>query len=202
MDDRHSRCFVVSPHLDDAVFSCGMLLATHPGSVVCTVFAGEPPTRQSTTWDRASGFADSHEAMCARQWEDHRALALCGAYAVHLPFLDSQYASSPASADVAQALAHAWQQSGINRLVVPLGLYHTDHLTTGEAWRLLLREQRLAVCVAYEDALYRTRRGIVDAKRESLADAGVHLQPLADGALGDGAPYDLAAPERFWQVAA
>lgn len=228
MDDRHSPCFVVSPHLDDAVFSCGMLLAAHPGSVVCTVFAGEPPTLQSTPWDRASGFADSHEAICTRRQEDRRALALCGAHAVHLPFLDSQYASSPASADVAQALAHAWQRSGISRLVVPLGLYHTDHLTTGEAWRRLLHERRPAACVAYEDALYRTRRGIVDAKRESLAGAGVHMRPLADGALGerggsaaaaakrravrayrtqlralgDESPYDLAEPERFWQVAA
>jgi predicted NodU family carbamoyl transferase len=27
-----ANLFVVSPHLDDAVFSCGMLLAAHPGS--------------------------------------------------------------------------------------------------------------------------------------------------------------------------
>lgn len=228
MNDSLTPCFVVSPHLDDAVFSCGMLLATHPGSVVCTVFAGEPPTRQVTPWDRASGFADSHEAMHGRWREDHRALALCGAYGVHLSFLDSQYASLPAAEDIADAIAAAWRESGLRELVVPLGLYHSDHLATGEACRLLLRARRPAACIAYEDALYRTRRGIVRAKRESLARGGIHTSALPDGMLGlcstgaaaatkrravcayrtqlralnDPYPYDLAEPERFWRLEA
>jgi len=228
MDDNRAPCFVVSPHLDDAVFSCGMLLATHPGSVVCTVFAGEPPTRQVTQWDRASGFADSHEAMHTRWREDQQALARCGASAVHLRFLDSQYASLPAAADVADAIAAAWRQSGIRRLVVPLGLYHSDHLATGEACSLLLRARDPAACVAYEDALYRTRPGIVADRCEALARAGVHARPLPDDVLGasggdeaaaakrravrayrtqlralnDPYPYDLAEPERFWWLEA
>ncbi|HTH61444.1 MAG TPA: PIG-L family deacetylase [Paraburkholderia sp.] len=232
MDENRMPCFVVSPHLDDAVFSCGMLLATHPGSVVCTVFAGEPPTPQVTPWDSAAGFADSHEAMHTRWREDHRALALCGAHAVHLGFLDSQYASLPDPADLVDGIADAWRQSGIPLLVVPLGLYHSDHLATAEACRLLLhrrlRARGQAACIAYEDALYRTRRGIVAAKRESLAHARVHTHRLEDGALGpcssgaaaatkrravrayrtqlralqDPYPYDLAEPERFWWMAA
>lgn len=228
MDDNQAPCFVVSPHLDDAVFGCGMLLATHPGSVVCTVFAGEPPTRQVTPWDRSAGFADSHEAMHMRWREDHHALALCGARALHLRFLDSQYAPLPSAADIAEAIATAWTKSGIERLVVPLGLYHADHLATGDACGLLLRDRRPAACVAYEDALYRTHKGIVRAKRESLARVGVETRPVLDGALGvrtggaaaatkrravcayrtqlraldDAYPYDLAEPERFWWLEA
>lgn len=228
MDDQPAPCFVVSPHLDDAVFSCGMLLATHPGSVVCTVFAGEPPMRQTTPWDRASGFMDSHEAMQTRWREDRRALQFCGASAVHLGFLDSQYASLPAAEDVADGIARAWQESGIQTLVVPLGLYHSDHLATADACGLLLGARRPAACIAYEDALYRTRRGIVREKRERLARAGVRTRPLPDDTLGvrssgaaaatkrravrayrtqlraldDPYPYDLAEPERFWWLEA
>jgi len=228
MNNSNAPCFVVSPHLDDAVFSCGMLLATHPDSVVCTVFAGEPPTRQVTPWDRASGFADSHEAMHTRWREDRDALARCGAHAMHLRFLDSQYASLPAAADIAEEIAAAWRDSGLPTLVVPLGLYHSDHLATGEACRLLLRARRPAACIAYEDALYRTRRGIVRAKRESLARGGVCTRPLPEDVLGlrsggaaaatkrravrtyrtqlraleDPYPYDLAEPERFWWLEA
>jgi LmbE family N-acetylglucosaminyl deacetylase len=228
MNISSAPCFVVSPHLDDAIFSCGMLLATHPGSVVCTVFAGEPPTRQVTPWDEAAGFADSHEAMHTRWREDRHALSLCSARAVHLDFLDSQYASLPAAEQVAEQIARAWQESGIATLVVPLGLYHSDHLATSDACCLLLRARQPAACIAYEDALYRTRRGIVREKRECLARAGVHTTPLPDDALGmrssgaaaaakrravcayrtqlralnDPYPYDLAEPERFWWLEA
>jgi len=48
---------VISPHLDDAVFACGELLAARPGSVVITVLAGRPPRDLPLTpWDAASGF--------------------------------------------------------------------------------------------------------------------------------------------------
>src|SRR5436853_287558 len=49
----------ISPHLDDAVLSCGQLLAARPGSVVITVFAGMPRDgSQQTDWDRRCGFAN------------------------------------------------------------------------------------------------------------------------------------------------
>lgn len=226
MDDKGEPCFVVSPHLDDAVFSCGMLLATHPGSVVCTVFAGEPPTRQVTAWDRACGFANSHEAMVTRRREDVRALALCGARPVHLGFLDAQYGAPPRVTDIAEQIAHAWRASGIRTLIVPLGLYHGDHVTTSDAWRLLLAARTPAACIAYEDALYRTQRGIVRDKREQLARERIAMRPLPEHvlaprssgaaaatkrravqayrtqlrALEDAYPYDLAEPERFWAL--
>lgn len=36
------KTLIISPHLDDAVFSYGELLVAKSGSVVVTVFAGEP----------------------------------------------------------------------------------------------------------------------------------------------------------------
>ena len=47
---------VVSPHCDDAVFSCGDLIA-HPRASVVTIFAGHLPSGSDLTpWDASSGF--------------------------------------------------------------------------------------------------------------------------------------------------
>ena len=43
------RLLVISPHLDDAVFACGRLIASHPSCVVVTVFAGLPANTVTTT---------------------------------------------------------------------------------------------------------------------------------------------------------
>jgi hypothetical protein len=50
---------VVSPHLDDAVLSCGRWLAAHPGTLVVTVFAGVPSNgNRLTDWDARCGFSN------------------------------------------------------------------------------------------------------------------------------------------------
>jgi LmbE family N-acetylglucosaminyl deacetylase len=240
-DGRGGALFIVSPHLDDAIFGCGMLLATHPASTVCTVFAGQPTPPMQTDWDRAAGFRDSDEALAARLREDDRALAIVGAHAVRLTFLDSQYvAAAPALAPtreaVAAALVRAWRAAPRTPdgtapiLVVPIGLYHSDHLLTASACRLLLREGIVPHAVAYADALYRRIPGTLAAARDALLTEGLALTPFEDmlahrigptfdaraagvkwravrayrtqlSALGDAHPNDLVEPERYWQLA-
>ncbi len=175
---RGAPLFVVSPHLDDAVFSCGMLLASHPGSLVCTVFCGVPAPPQRTAWDASAGHRDSSDALRARLAEDDRALALLGARAVRLPFLDSQYGTTPTLADLAGALTDTWRASGSGRLVAPLGLYHSDHVLVGEACRLLVRQQRIPGAILYEDALYRTIRGVLRQRYDTLCREGYALCAL------------------------
>lgn len=215
--------FVVSPHLDDAVFSCAMLLASCPGSIVCTVFCGEPAPPQRTPWDREAGHRDSSEALRARVAEDERALAIVGALGMRLPFLDSQYGCSPSAADIADALTSAWRRSGAPALVAPLGLYHSDHLLVGDACRLLARRQRLPTLIVYEDALYRTNRAIARQRYASLFEEGCRVLPVPDPvatalrrpgaanakwravrayrsqlrAFADPHPHDLVEPERY-----
>lgn len=86
---------IFSPHLDDAVFSIGGMLATHASeSVVVTVFAGTPTTPVSRHWDRVSGFTDSTEAMETRKQEDNNALTSLGIKSdniIHWEYLDKQY---------------------------------------------------------------------------------------------------------------
>lgn len=96
---------VVSPHLDDAVFSCCDWIAAHPGTVVATVFAGLPHgLAQLTPWDAASGFADAQQAMAARRAEGGAALAMRSASPRWLDFLDSQYLQTPSEAALTDAL--------------------------------------------------------------------------------------------------
>ncbi|MGN6666628.1 MAG: PIG-L deacetylase family protein [Trinickia sp.] len=215
--------FIVSPHLDDAVFSCAMLLASHPGSIVCTVFCGAPVPAQHTPWDRLAGHRDSSDALRARIAEDERALAIVGARAIRLPFFDSQYGSTPSIEELVRAIAHAWRRSGSARFVAPLGLYHSDHVRVGDACRSLLRTQRPPNALFYEDALYRAMAGVareryVAIEREGYAlralDApsaaslrrpgaaaakwrAVHAYRSQLRALDDAHPHDLVEPERY-----
>jgi LmbE family N-acetylglucosaminyl deacetylase len=68
------RMAVISPHLDDGVFSCGDLLASHPGAAVVTVFAGGPSSSTDIKpWDAAAGFHPGDNVMAARRAEDQTA---------------------------------------------------------------------------------------------------------------------------------
>ena len=101
---------VVSPHLDDGVFSCGALLAARPGSVVVTALAGRrgvalPPKWEGVTpWDAACGFAPGDDVIAARRAEDREALSILGASPVWLDFPDAQYGPSPSPAALCRAL--------------------------------------------------------------------------------------------------
>ncbi|WP_167853944.1 glycosyltransferase [Acidipropionibacterium timonense] len=65
---------VLSPHLDDAVFSASEVIRrTRPE--VWTVFAGEPQPPQTTDWERRCGARNSHELSVRRRGEDIEALA-------------------------------------------------------------------------------------------------------------------------------
>src|SRR5262245_53606305 len=80
------RVVIVSPHLDDAVLSCGRFLGAHPGTHVVTVFAGNPPAYPEPLrlWDLQSGFAPGDDVMEVRRQEDKAALAILDASPVHL----------------------------------------------------------------------------------------------------------------------
>ncbi|MDE1138495.1 MAG: PIG-L family deacetylase [Paraburkholderia tropica] len=218
--------FVVSPHLDDAVFGCATLLASPPGATVCTVFAGTPRAPQIQPWDAAAGFSDSSAAMRARTREDARALARLGARAIRLPFLDGQYGELPSVRTVARALLACFEPLDRSSLVVPLGLRHPDHLRVADAWLALLRTRAVQSCIVYEDAIHRTVPGITAARLAQLSAAGLRvtafdaswtpqrestralrLKQLAVRdygsqlqAFGEDIPADLSEPEHFWRV--
>ena len=215
--------FVVSPHLDDAVFNCGMLLASHPGSIVCTVFCGTPEPPQNTPWDQLAGHSNSSDALRARIAEDERALAIVNARAIRLPFLDSQYGETPSIAELLPAMTQAWRLTGSARVVAPVGLYHSDHVLVADACRALVRNQRSSNALFYEDAIYRAIRGVARGRYDAIKREGYVVRPLDESsaaalrrpgaasakwravrayrsqlrAFDDAHPHDLIEPERY-----
>jgi LmbE family N-acetylglucosaminyl deacetylase len=223
MDDDLGRLAVISPHLDDGAFSCGDLLACHPGATVITVFAGlrEAARDAVTPWDRACGFRSACEAIAARRKEDRAAMAVLGARPCWLDFEDSQYAARPpGTATIAGALRKALDRLQPDTVLLPLGLFHSDHHLTHQAALRLVAENRYTRWLAYEDALYRKlpdllqqrlrqlesgrisaghwhrRMSRPDIKRRSVSCYASQLRGLATP--GRPGHADLAAGERYW----
>ena len=91
----------LSPHLDDAVFSCGGLIARQKARgdevVVITVCAGDPPVGELTpfAYDLHRRWGGEGSPVGLRRAEDHVACGRLGASVVHLPIPDAIYRRSP-----------------------------------------------------------------------------------------------------------
>ncbi len=187
MDERHAEIrgldaaqpvIVVSPHLDDAVFGCGQLLAVRPGSVVITIFAGAPPTYEAVTeWDALAGFQPGDDVLAARRAEDVHALAALRAHPIWLDFCDSQYHRSPGIAEIARALDRAIGESHLRAIFIPLGLFHSDHHLTHAAALDVLRRRPDLAWFAYEEAMYRKIPNIVAERIVELHGEGIEPTP-------------------------
>ena len=127
------RLLVVSPHLDDAVMSCGALLLAHPGATVVTLFAASPAhyTDPLNEHDTECGFRPGDDTMALRRDEDVRAMAAVGATPRWLAFCQNSHeervdpiAVPPGAVD---ALAAAIDEVDPTCVVAPLGLSHADH---------------------------------------------------------------------------
>lgn len=215
----------VSPHMDDAVAGCGALLAAMPGSTVITVFAGIPDAALPVTeWDRRCGFGDGQSAMKWRAGEDDKALHLLKAQAVRLPFLDDQYVramglASPKIEKIAHALQGALDKAGARTVLFPLGLFHGDHFLASDACLRLFAAMPDRTWIAYEDALYRAKPGLLQARLVQFYTRGISLTPvgfraanahrkatamsaygsqMAELGLSAGSQGDTAEPERYW----
>lgn len=220
----HERLLVISPHLDDAVLSCGTLLAAQPGAFVCTVFTAPPEKNMITDWDRQSGFADAFEAMRARKAEDMRALAILGASAIHLPFCDAQYQSPPVPEALVAAIEQTFRDVEPSSVMIPLGLFHSDHTDVANACLALVHRFEPVRVHAYEDVPYRTMPGTVpqrlqtiwergfaaesvetlgvaiDAQHRRLKRAAIDAYQSQLRAFGPDGQVGLHSDERYWRL--
>lgn len=207
---------VVGPHLDDAVLSCGRLLAAHPGSVVVTVLAGRPPDDRLVDWDRRGGFRPGDDVVGRRREEDRHALRLLRARPVWLEFRDEVYRDdAPLDADaVRRAVAAAVDEHDPALVALPLGLHHPDHRAVADAVRGAAGERPVRL---YADQPYATdfphlvqprlagREGLRPVAgpaghrwRKTLAIARYRSQVRA---LGAGIPRRIGAvAEAYWEV--
>lgn len=168
-----SHIVAVSPHLDDAAFSVGGLLAARARAgdrvTILTCFTGNvtSPTGFALACQLDKGLAPEVDYMALRRAEDRAACAVIGAQAVHLPLLEAPhrgYASAPelfASrraddtmlAPLAEALAAALDDLSPDRLLGPLAVgNHVDHWLVRDALAVIGRPVLL-----WEDWPYLTR---------------------------------------------
>lgn len=181
----------MSPHFDDAVFSCGAMIAAHPGAVVYTVFSGCPASEVTTDWDRHCGFDNAVDAMRERSREDDRALDLLAAVPGRGNFLDAQYvpfappADAPTQDAIAQALDRALLRHAARTLVIPFGLFHSDHQLVHRACVDVWRAHTELACFAYEDALYRRLPGQLQARLVDLVARGIIATPAIEHGRAD-----------------
>lgn len=170
---------VISPHLDDGVFSCGGLLGSGIDATVVTVFAGKPPNRQALTdWDRDCGFEAGSDVVGRRREEDRAALAVLGARPAWIEFLDSQYGASPRREDIVLKLRMYLALCDPGTVLFPLGLFHSDHDLVHEASLMLIRHARHCCWLAYEDVPYRRMNELRDRRISRLRDIGLAPRPL------------------------
>lgn len=171
---------VISPHLDDAVLSCGALLAAcaeaGTNASVITVFNGQPELPLS------SGAEEFHkkcglgaDAVKCREKEDDLAMQTVGAVSVRLGIPEALYrrdqfgnhryphdkdisagsvdAEAAVVANVAERLRDEAKIQDADLVLAPLGLgSHIDHLIAGTALRMLDRKPETVLW--YEDVPY------------------------------------------------
>jgi LmbE family N-acetylglucosaminyl deacetylase len=169
----------ISPHCDDAVFACGERLCAHPGALVVTVFAGDPPPGTPLrAWDRDCGFRASADVMPRRREEDRRAFAALGVRGEWLAFRDSQYGDSPAAREIAATLEALIVRELPRQVCFPLGLFHSDHTLVSEAALSLVALHPETTWYAYEDALYRSLDESVEERVDALRRRGFVLRAV------------------------
>ncbi|MFO3796910.1 MAG: PIG-L deacetylase family protein [Anaerolineales bacterium] len=159
------RWIYLSPHLDDAVLSCGGLIAEQRLQKleveVWTIFAGMPSEQAggllATYLHARWGFANGPQAVRERIEEDRRALSMLPAKPRYFPFLDCIYRQDqdgqplyenifsplhPAESDLPARIAAVLQEhlGEDDVLVSPLAIgAHIDHVIVRQASEMLAR---------------------------------------------------------------
>lgn len=159
------RWIYLSPHLDDAVLSCGGLIAEQRSRKleveVWTIFAGVPSDQSgsllATYLHSRWGFTNGRQAVQERREEDRRALGMLLAQPRYFSFLDCIYRQDengqplyenifapphPAEKDLPVRIAAALQEQlgEHDVLVSPLAIGgHVDHVLVRQAAELLRR---------------------------------------------------------------
>ena len=171
---------ILSPHLDDAVLSCAQVLMAHPGSVVITVFAGRPSDGRWSAWDHRC-FRSGQDPMPLRWQEDRQALASIGSIPIHMRFLDVGYGISYVAGDLTTALGTELKKRRPESVLVPLGIFHSDHILVHEAAiSLICGYSPQTRWVVYEELPYRFEyRELVESRLALLRNRGFQITESA-----------------------
>jgi LmbE family N-acetylglucosaminyl deacetylase len=180
---RHERLLIVSPHLDDAVISCGSLMRAHPGAIVATLFAASPEHYSDplNEHDTACGFQPGTDTMAVRRDEDVVALNRVGATPRWLEFRQNSHAERsepvtivPGAVDALLGCIDDVQPSCV---VAPLGLLHVDHMSCHAAALAASERADEIAWLWYCDLPYVYVPGVLMTRFRELHKAGYVAAP-------------------------
>ncbi len=197
--DELARIVVLSPHLDDAVLGCGRLLASHPGAVVVTAYAGAPDPYPDpvTAWDGIAGFEAGDDVLAARRREDAAALAVLRAEPRWLDFVEHQYLDRPdwVLADaIVDGVHDAVATLRPTAVFAPFGIANPDHSETHSAAMQVRERIPGASWFLYEDFGYKHIPGLLAWRVAQLFRRRVWPTPVALD-VGDPTAADAAKRE-------
>lgn len=177
------QLLVISPHLDDAVFSCSSIIKGAHHAVVHTVFAGDAPSdRPLLQWDRDCGFREGDNVMDHRRSEERIAAGQLGATVTWDLELQEGYRPGDLDSDaVVLAISNAIEKCRPAAVLFPLGLVHTDHVAVAAATMLHIGDRRFAdiAWFAYADKPYADRRrALVRRRLSELESAGLYVRKV------------------------
>ena len=155
------RVVVVSPHVDDAVFSLAGTLARAARSgaevEVLTIFAHDPESEgPANGWDTRAGFTTEGEAARARREEDREACGLVGAEPRWLPFRGGGYTKERNPDQIWEAAAAVVAHAD-SVLVPGFPLTNPDHAWVSDLFTKRLSTGRLGL-YAEQPYRYQVRR--------------------------------------------
>lgn len=148
---------VISPHLDDAVLSLGQTIANLDTVRILTLLSGEPPAHLLTSYDQATGFGSSREAVTARRKENATAAAVLGFKMRSGPFLDQQYGDPAPIEDMASWVERQIEQEQPTAVFAPVGIAHEDHERVADAARIAWMLTGVGALYLYEELPYRVQ---------------------------------------------
>lgn len=126
------KIVILSPHLDDAVFSCWYQIIKQNTQVI-TIFAGIPKDKTPSSWDLSLGQTDAQKGVRLRRKENTDALRATKTKILNLNNLDNSYRKSPPSIiEIADKIDSIIPRSAT--IIAPAGLSkyqrkgHEDHV--------------------------------------------------------------------------
>jgi LmbE family N-acetylglucosaminyl deacetylase len=215
---------VISPHLDDAVLSCGQLIKAKPGATIMTILAGFPSGAHAGWSGQTTGLPMARDANLMRREEDRCATHVLGAQTVWIDIHAQEYGpdASERLLAIREAIDSAVATTEARSVFVPLGVTHPDHVIVSDAALLAVVASSLESYV-YMDMPYgqarpgevrrRLRRiarkfqidlvapfaGDLQSKSEAVNAYSSQIKALRQG-FGKTFNRVFVDPERYWRV--
>jgi LmbE family N-acetylglucosaminyl deacetylase len=178
------KILLLSPHLDDAVLSCGSLLLANRGATVATLFAASPDayTDPLNEHDTDCGFEPGTDTMAARRAEDTLAMSALGAVPRWLPLCQNSHAERAEPLAVPSgaldAIVATIDDVGPSCVVAPLGLAHVDHQACHASALAASAVATSVPWIWYSDLPYVVIPGVLAARFRALHKAGFTATPV------------------------